>query len=274
MKIIRRILLVLLLIIAICICAIGISAWKHQRGFIDNIRYYLEYISGFLTAGNADSPSDKGISVPGKYYNIHENAEAVFIPDWDGKELYALINENVPCFSEKDKNYESSFIKYSELDKLGRTGPAFGILGKDIMPDVERNDYDQRLAITPSGYMQQKYPDLIEYEYLYNRCHLIAWQLGGDTIKENIFTGTRSLNTEGMLPFENQVSHHLRLHPYDHVIYRVTPVYENLDLTCFGVLIEALSIQYPSGLSFSVFVYNEQPGININHFDGSAALAE
>jgi len=284
MKTVRRILIVLSLIISACACAVGISAWKHQRGFIDTVRFHWESISEsidiagifrYLTDPDYKKPDDSSVReqpVSGKYYNISEISEPVFIPEWDGSASYVPVNDNVPFFSDIKTDYESSFIYYSEPDGLGRTGPASAVLGAELMPEGDRDDYDERLAITPSGYAQQKYPEIIEHEYLYNRCHLIAWQLGGDTIGPNLFTGTQNLNFNGMLPFENQTAQYLRFHPYDRVLYRVTPVYNGQDLTCLGVLMEACSIYPPRSFSFNVFVYNEQPGIIIFHSDGSSII--
>lgn len=181
---------------------------------------------------------------------------------------YITVNENKPQFSE-DEITTDSFERYSELDYLGRCGFAFSCIGKDIMPVNERGPIGQ---VKPSGWHLVKY-DIVDGKYLYNRCHLIGYQLTGENANEkNLITGTRYMNTEGMLPFENLVANYIK-QTDNHVMYRVTPIYYQNDLLAKGVQMEALSVEdNGKGISFNVFVFNVQPGVEINYADGSSKL--
>ncbi len=193
-----------------------------------------------------------------------------------GKELYksenigdsvsVVLNENVPEFT-KDEITDKSFETYSELDSLGRCGVAFACIGKDLMPTEERGAIGQ---VKPSGWQLAKY-DCVDGKYLYNRCHLIGYQLTGENANEkNLITGTRSMNVDGMLPFENEVAEYIEKTD-NHVMYRVTPVFDGENLLASGVQMEALSVEdNGKGVSFNVFVYNAQPGIFINYADGTS----
>ena len=196
--------------------------------------------------------------------------EPVAVPPDAGDEI-AFIDHNggVPQFEipSKIKAYES----YSELDGLGRCGVAEACLGPELMPTEERESISH---VTPSGWVQASYPGVVDGNYLYNRCHLIGFQLAGENDnKKNLITGTRFLNIEGMLPFENMVADYIK-ETGNHVMYRVTPVYkESLDLLPYGVIIEALSLEDGGeGISFSVFSYNKQPGVHIDYSTGKSYL--
>ena len=183
---------------------------------------------------------------------------------------YIEINGNIPFFTEED--YTSrSFEKYSELDELNRCGVAFSNIGVELMPTEEREYIGQ---VKPSGWQISKY-DFIDGKYLYNRCHLIGFQLTGENANEkNLITGTRYLNINGMLPFENMVADYIR-QSKNHVLYRVTPVFEGENLIASGVLIEAKSIEdNGEGICFNVYCYNIQPGVEIDYSDGSNSLVE
>jgi DNA-entry nuclease len=186
-------------------------------------------------------------------------------------EPYTEVNGNVPYFDESDLTTEA-FETYSELDELGRCGVAYANICTELMPTEERGTIGQ---IKPSGWHTVRYDDLIDGKYLYNRCHLIGYQLAGENANEkNLITGTRYLNVEGMLPFENQVSDYVK-QTDNHVLYRVTPVFEGENLLATGVLMEALSVEDDgAGVSFCVFVYNVQPGIEIDYATGDSHLAE
>jgi len=183
-------------------------------------------------------------------------------------ETYSIINNNVPQFS-KDEITTESFERYSDLDYLGRCGEAFACIGTDLMPTEERGSIGQ---IKPSGWKIAKY-DIVDGKYLYNRCHLIGFQLSGENANEkNLITGTRYMNVEGMLPFENQVAEYVK-ETGNHVMYRVTPVFEGTNLVAKGVQMEAYSVEDKGkGVSFNVFVNNIQPGIEIDYSDGSSRL--
>lgn len=189
------------------------------------------------------------------------------VPEDEGK-LYTYINDNVPTFKEEDYT-TSSYEKYSELDYLGRAGTAVAVIGEDLMPNEERGSIGM---IKPSGWHTIKY-DHIPGKYLYNRCHLIGYQLTGENANEkNLITCTRSMNTEGMLKWENDVASYIK-ETHNHVIYRVTPVYEGENLLATGVQIEASSIEdQGKGISFNVFVFNNQEGIEINYANGDSKL--
>ena len=202
--------------------------------------------------------------------SVQADFEYDLLPAWDGSTAAVPVNHNVPFFTPEEKALDFAIISYAALDELGRCGAAFSCLEYGLLPEGERDDEEERSFITPTGYLQNRYSgELVDQEFLYNRCHLIAWQLGGDAGSENLIAGTRYLNVEGMLPYENQVAQYLRRHHGRHVLYRVTPVFADGELNCRGVLMEAYSVEDRGRLSFCVFVYNEQPGIRIDHRDGS-----
>ena len=178
---------------------------------------------------------------------------------------YVEINDNKPSFSEKDKDRVE---EYSKLDKLGRCGPAFANVGKELMPTSPRESIRD---VRPSGWHTVKYDDILEDRYLYTRCHLIAFMLAGENANErNLITGTRYFNVEGMLPFEIQVADYVKS-TGNHVLYRVRPIFKGNDLVARGVQMEAQSVEDGGeGISFNVYCYNVQPGIRINYKDGSS----
>lgn len=186
----------------------------------------------------------------------------------DENKPYAEVNDNVPQFTEEQITTES-FESYSDLDDLGRCGPAIACIGKDIMPTEERGAIGQ---VKPSGWQMAKY-DIVDGKYLYNRCHLIGYQLSGENANEkNLITGTRYMNMEGMLLFENMVAAYIE-ETDNHVMYRVTPIFTENNLLADGVQMEAFSVEdNGKGISFNVFVYNMQPGIEINYLDGTSKL--
>ena len=186
----------------------------------------------------------------------------------DETKPYIIQNNNIPQFEENEIT-DVSFETYSELDDLGRCGVAFACIGEDLMPTEERAPIGQ---VKPSGWQLAKY-DIVDGKYLYNRCHLIGFQLSGENANEkNLITGTRYMNVEGMLPFENQVAEYIRK-TKNHVMFRVTPVFEGENLLANGVLMEAFSVEdNGAGISFNVFVNNIQPGIEINYSDGTSKL--
>ncbi len=191
------------------------------------------------------------------------------IPEYDGK-LYVTVNGNVPFFEEEeitDKSYEY----YSPLDSLGRCGVAHASIGRDLMPTEER---DESLStVSPSGWIYKGVSNNRYYEsfdgYLYHRCHLIGFQLAGENANEkNLITGTGYFNVKGMLPFENMIADCVEETGL-HVMYRVTPLYDGYELVARGVLMEALSVEDEGAeICFCIFVYNVQPGIEINYFNG------
>ena len=185
------------------------------------------------------------------------------IPAYDGK-AYVAVNNNEPFFTDSDMT-TTAFENYSDLDSLGRCGVAYANICKDIMPTEERGKIGM---IKPSGWHTVKY-DVIKDRYLYNRCHLIGYQLAGENANpKNLITGTRYLNVEGMLPFENLVADYVN-NTGNHVLYRVTPMFSGSNLVANGVLIEAKSVEdNGGGILFNVYCYNVQPGVGINYENG------
>lgn len=191
------------------------------------------------------------------------------IPEYQG-DPYVLINNNEPLFNQSDYTTDA-FEIYSDLDELGRCGVAYANICKKIMP-LENEDRESISSITPSGWKQARYEGVIEGNYLYNRCHLIGYQLSGENLNEkNLITGTRYMNTEGMLPFENDIDDYIDKNINNHVLYRVTPIFEGTNLIASGVQMEAYSVEdNGEGICFNVFVYNVQPGIVINYATGES----
>jgi len=189
------------------------------------------------------------------------------IPAYDGK-AYVAVNNNEPFFTDSDMT-TTAFENYSDLDSLGRCGVAYANICKDIMPTEQRGKIGM---IKPSGWHTVKY-DVIKDRYLYNRCHLIGYQLVGENANpKNLITGTRYLNVEGMLPFENLVADYVN-NTGNHVLYRVTPMFSGSNLVANGVLIEAKSVEdNGGGILFNVYCYNVQPGVGINYENGDSWL--
>ena len=182
-------------------------------------------------------------------------------------EAYIKVNGNVPRFSDEEKKTAAAFENYSDLDALGRCGVAFACVGKETMPTEERGPIG---SIKPSGWHSVKY-DFVDGKYLYNRCHLIGYQLTAENANEkNLITGTRYLNTKGMLPFENMVADYVK-ETGNHVLYRVTPVFEGKNLVASGVYKEAYSVEDDGdGICFYVYVFNRQPGVKIDYLTGDS----
>ena len=191
------------------------------------------------------------------------------LPAYSG-DPWVEVNGNRPDFDTSQLD-SCSFETYAPLDALGRCGAAYACVGRDLMPTEERGPIGQ---VKPSGWQLAKY-DCVDGKYLYNRCHLIGYQLTGENANEqNLITGTRYLNVEGMLPFENQVADHVR-RTGGHVLYRVTPDFQGTELVARGVWMEALSLEDGgAGVCFSVYVYNVQPGITIDYATGESHLTE
>ena len=187
------------------------------------------------------------------------------IPEFSG-DAYIAINGNIPFFVEEEYTTES-YEYYSELDELGRCGVTMACIGIDIMPTEDRGEIG---SVKPSGWQSVKY-DIVEGKYLYNRCHLIGFQLAGENAnKQNLITGTRYLNIEGMLPFENMVADYVQ-ETENHVLYRVTPVFEGDNLVASGVVMEDWSVEDEGdGICFCVYAYNAQPGIVIDYATGDS----
>ena len=237
----------------------------------------IKIIFAFIIAILVGIASYFNIDIPGYINNeAKENVisyttsfDLTTIPEFTD-EPYVVLNNNEPEFNEEDFTKET-FEIYSELDVLGRCGPAFANIGIETMPTEERGEIGQ---IKPSGWQTIKY-DIIDGKYLYNRCHLIGYQLTGENDNEkNLITGTRYMNVEGMLTFENMVADYIET-TENHVLYRVTPIFEGENLVASGVQMEAKSVEdNGEGICFNVYVYNSQPGIEINYTTGASKLLE
>lgn len=192
------------------------------------------------------------------------------VPAYSGK-AYISVNGNVPYFTAAELT-TTSFETYSDLDTLGRCGVTYACIGQDLMPTEERGSIGM---VKPTGWHTVRYDDLVDGKYLYNRCHLIGYQLTGENANtQNLITGTRYLNIEGMLPFENMVADYIQ-ETNNHVLYRVTPIFEGNNLLPNGVLMEGYSVEDKgAGVSYCVFAYNVQPGIEIDYATGESKLAD
>ena len=203
---------------------------------------------------------------------LPQTADAGFslaeVPSYDGA-AYVAVHDNVPYFTAADLTTES-FESYASLDGYGRCGVAFACVGQDLMPTEDRGSIGQ---VKPSGWHTVKY-DNVDGKYLYNRCHLIGFQLTAENANtKNLITGTRYLNVEGMLPFENMVADYIK-ETGNHVLYRVTPIYEGDNLVASGMQMEAKSVEdNGEGILFNVYCYNVQPGITIDYATGESQLS-
>lgn len=222
---------------------------------ICTISYFLEYKSNEVSVANVNTIT----------FDVSE------IPEYS-QSPYCTINNNIPSFTEEDYNL-GVFENYSELDSLGRCSVAYANICKEIMPK-EGQERESIGMIKPSGWQTVKYPGVVEGNYLYNRCHLIGYQLAAENANEkNLITGTRYMNVQGMLPFENKVADYIKENPQNHVLYRVTPVFQESNLVASGVQIEAYSIEDSGkGICFNVYIYNVQPGIKIDYATGKSEL--
>lgn len=181
---------------------------------------------------------------------------------------YVDIAQGAPAFTDADLALPYGYESYSPLDSLGRCGTAVAVVGAETMPTAERGDIGD---VRPSGWHTVRYNGLVDGNYLYNRCHLIGYQLSGENANEqNLITGTRFMNVEGMLPFENEVDDYVE-RTGNHVLYRATPVFEGNELVARGVQLEARSVEDGgAGVSFNVFCYNVQPGVGIDYATGDS----
>jgi DNA-entry nuclease len=214
----------------------------------------------------------------GEENSLPEYIDVNSIPEYSNK-AYVEVNGNTPFFTEADYT-TTAYENYSELDSLGRCGVVMACLGKETMPkkDEDRGSINN---VTPSGWVQKKYDaSLVSGGWLYNRCHLIGWQLSAENDNEkNLITGTRYFNAgnseeQGMLLFENMVADYIK-ETGNHVLYRVTPVYNGNNLLASGILMEAYSVEdNGEGICFNVYFYNVQPGVEIDYATGESRLAD
>ena len=209
------------------------------------------------------------LSFVGCQMQIHYSDHVTEVAEYESS-AYIALNDNQPEFTE-DEITTSSYEEYSKLDRYDRCGVAMACIGKELMPTEERKSISH---IKPSGWVNNAY-DFVDGEYVYNRCHLIGFQLTGENDNErNLITGTRYMNTEGMLPFENMVADYIK-ETGNHVMYRVTPVYDGNNLVARGVQMEAWSVEDDgAGICFNVYCYNIQPGVEIDYATGENWASE
>ena len=214
------------------------------------------------------SYNQSGLDTQAIQENTQKSYELTDIPAYAGNS-FVILDDNKPAFSKKDRERTDAFETYSDLDELGRCGVAYANICKELMPTEERGAIGM---VKPTGWHTVKY-DNVDGKYLYNRCHLIGYQLAGENANEkNLITGTRYLNVTGMLKFEDQVADYVN-ETNHHVLYRVTPVFEGDNLVASGVEMEAYSVEDKGeGVSFHVFLYNVQPGITIDYATGESWL--
>lgn len=236
----------ILLLILLCVVAVGFVWLSHKK---ESDVQAPKYIESEASASIVDSAPDT-------------------IPEYTGEDVIEL-NSGKPCFTELDFNSITG-ENYTDLDRLGRCGTAVAMLDRTMMPTETRSSIG---AIKPSGWVQEKYPGIVDSEppYLYNRCHLIAYAMTGQNANElNLITGTRYMNATTMLPYEEQVLRYLD-YSDNHVLYRVSPYFKGSELVARGVEIEAYSVEDKgAGVCFHVFIYNVQPGIEIDYSTGNS----
>ena len=255
----RKILNVIIPLLCLCLsltsCTTGVNSNGNQN----------------LSHSSIDSVQQQTVSVPDSDSPAASNPDIDIesIPEYSGSD-YVEINGNIPYFTDSDMSLQP-FESYSDLDALGRCGTAFACISPVHMPTEERGNIGQ---VKPSGWHMVKY-DCVDGKYLYNRCHLIGYQLTAENANpKNLITGTRYMNVDGMLPFENMVADYIT-ETGNRVLYRVTPVFDGDNLVATGVLMEALSVEdQGDGICYNVFVYNIQPGVKIDYATGDSHLAD
>jgi DNA-entry nuclease len=247
---------------------------KKQNQSIWQILFSIALVAVALFYGYTNYDSDSTNSVDNEVASSVSTSSVKFdlstIPEYTSSP-YVELNGNVPYFTEDDYTTEA-FEKYSEWDKLGRSGVAYANICKEIMPQEGEERGEIGSVKDLSGWVQKRYDDLISDKYLYNRCHLIGWQLAGENAnKKNLITGTRYLNIDGMLSFENMVADYIKDNQSNHVLYRVTPIYEGTNLLASGVEMEGWSVEdNGQGICFNIYCYNVQPGIEIDYATGES----
>ena len=215
-----------------------------------------------------DSQENTQEEMNGDIHEIASNFDVAGIPAYSG-EPYVAVNGNIPYFADSELT-DISYESYSDLDSFGRCGVCVASVGQDIMPTEERGSIG---SVKPTGWRTVKYNGIVDGNYLYNRCHLLGYQLTAENANvKNLITGTRYMNVDGMLPFENMVADYVQ-ETNNHVLYRVTPIFEGDNLVASGVLMEAESVEDEGdGILFCVYCYNVQPGVVISYADGSSEL--
>lgn len=275
MKHLRKWLLCVIAVVSLTVTACGGDAAANASAASDvahaagNILGSLAEAAENSGAGNSGGQGNKTSSEMTGNASTTGEFRLSDIPEYTDSP-YVAVNGNVPYFTEDDLT-DVSFESYSDLDSLGRCGVAYASVSTDTMPTEKRGSIGE---VKPTGWINAKY-DFVDGKYLYNRCHLIGYQLTAENANEkNLITGTRYLNVQGMLPFENLTADYVK-ETGNHVMYRVTPVFEGDNLVASGVLMEAESVEDEGdGVLFCVYAYNVQPGVTIDYATGKSELAK
>lgn len=255
--------------ILIIFIIVGVLAFLQKKDIIDLYEIFPGLNESMSQSEFLDISDEEGLQQSA--YHIDESILKSFslsdIPAYTN-EAYYVVNNNEPYFSESDitEYTYTGYENYSQLDSLGRCGTTVAFIGRETMPKESRGDIS---SVKPSGWRNQKY-DFVDGGWVYNRCHLIGWQLTAENDNEcNLITGTRYMNVDGMLPFENLVADYVK-ETKGHVYYRVTPIFDGANLVADGVLMEAYSYEdQGEGVQFCVFCYNVQPGVTIDYKTGN-----
>ncbi len=252
----------------VVLCLLGLMGSEERKpsGNTSETDSAIVTTDGSAVVGNENSSNESDISENQPQDDVNAGNYKVkldSIPEFSGK-AYVTVNNGVPGLTAADRT-SKYFEIYSPLDYLGRCGVVNACLGRETMPTEERGQIG---SVKPSGWQTVKY-DFVDGKYLYNRCHLIGFQLSGENANNrNLITGTRYMNVQGMLPFENMVADYIK-ETNNHVLYRVTPVFKGNELVARGVQIEAYSVEDEGeGICFNVFCYNNQPGVTIDYETG------
>lgn len=244
---------------------------QRQRVIVASVIILFALVAALFFAAKAgvfDYAPGSGVKASIDVSSLYGEIDA--LPEFDGKTPYITVNGNTPLFEEEDLSSARPFEIYSELDSLGRCGAAYANICKELMPTDKREDIS---SVKPSGWVQAKY-DFVSGGSLYNRCHLIAFQLAGENAnKKNLITGTNYMNHDGMIPFENMVADYVK-ETGGHVLYRVTPIFKESELVARGVLMEAYSVEDGGeSVCYFVYCYNAEPGVEIDYLTGESRAA-
>ena len=266
---------IVVLVVLIIFGAAGQSLrWSSLESTVESVASVMDTGTATPTAAPTDAGTDAGTNaetaqaVPEDTWTSNAAFSLSDVPAYAG-EPYVAVNNNIPYFSNNDLT-TTSFEQYGGLDSLGRCQAAYASIGQDLMPTEKRSSIS---SVKPTGWHNAKY-DNVDGKYLYNRCHLIGYQLTAENANEkNLITGTRYMNVEGMEPFENMTADYIK-ETGNHVLYRVTPEFEGNNLVASGVLMEGKSVEDDgAGVQFCVYCYNVQPGITIDYATGESAEA-
>ena len=272
----RSLVVVMALIMVLGIVACGTPTIDTPPGELPPITIPDDLVTPIPDEGTEEVPDDTNPVPPDTVPDMEKDPDpGTFnyndVPAYSGSPFW-MANNGMPYFTEAEMQNTETFETYSELDRLGRCGVAYANIHKTLMPNEDRESLS---SVSPSGWNNKKYDtDLVDGGWIYNRAHLIGFQLAGEQANEkNLITGTRYCNVEGMLPFENMIADYIK-ETNNHVLYRVTPIYVGDEMVARGVLMEAYSVEDEGdGVCYNVFCYNVQPGIEIDYATGDSWLS-